>query len=391
VITGTLVQASNELWHFGLVFIVIFVFFSSISNAMFGDAREEFADVPAAMFTQFQILLGRVPADFQLDDRLTIFVTVSMLLQFFLLLHFLMAILIQGFLQVRKDIANNESGSNEFFTDLILTYRANVQGYIEKWPTRKHAIYFLRKTKATAIAKRHFRRQDPEVVGADHAGVDAMFSFYSNMEALRAEPPKFNTRLKSVFEVAQTVWQKHLADMDKSTTDVHSLDAANMSPFAKVTSAFHKMTDPESPTKAGSKEFSGSSRGLPKLSDSWVKSRGPRGNSSPVYGPIAGLEAVPSQDPADIKSSTPPKVSSIPLKPHRSPFGVSLSAELVTLPQGSEESVVVEVPGWSDENSSSKLASATPTENFKELERRLIGDAEPESGKKPQEEEAWHL
>ena len=100
MLTGTIVRGLDDLAHFGILFIVIFVFFSVMSTWVFGNTRQDFGSLESSMKSLFEQLLGVLPEDFQNDEFLICYVIVSNIVFYFLMLNFVLAIVVEAYMKV---------------------------------------------------------------------------------------------------------------------------------------------------------------------------------------------------------------------------------------------------------------------------------------------------
>lgn len=55
VLTGTLLHGAGDLWHFTILFLIVFSFFAATAVWLFGSSRLDFSSLDVAMYTQFQV------------------------------------------------------------------------------------------------------------------------------------------------------------------------------------------------------------------------------------------------------------------------------------------------------------------------------------------------
>lgn len=201
VLTGTLIKSLNDLWHFTILFMLVFICFALAANLIFGD-RGDFADLETSMQTQFLILLGELPDSYTQDDRMITYVVLTNVVMFLLMLNFLLAIIVEGYTQVRQDILENES-ENEFCHDVVLSIYGEIMGAIQGWPQKRDVAFVLRHyVGSRKISPLHMLRQ-----GWDY-GVVRMFKHYHNMPDLACSPPAWlrpETKYEKALKTIQSV------------------------------------------------------------------------------------------------------------------------------------------------------------------------------------------
>lgn len=74
--------------------MIVFVFSSLVSTWAFSDLDQYFGTLKTSMKTQFEMLLGGLPDDFEKNWTLVIYVALTNVVMFFLMLNFLLAIVV---------------------------------------------------------------------------------------------------------------------------------------------------------------------------------------------------------------------------------------------------------------------------------------------------------
>mmetsp|Transcript_43840 Transcript_43840/g.87883 ORF Transcript_43840/g.87883 Transcript_43840/m.87883 type:complete len:445 (+) Transcript_43840:3-1337(+) len=186
VLIGSMYHAVNDLYHFALLMVVVFVFFAFTANWMFGASRTEFRDLQASLLAMFEVLMGRLPKGFEEDVHMTVMMVLCVITLFFFLRHFLLAIIMQGYLKLRREVEDNKCAQG-FGTDVLLTLRSFIKEKVEGWPSRKRLAYILRhKLAAARINQRFVRIHLPDV---SRKQLQSIFDHYHAMPALRCPPP----------------------------------------------------------------------------------------------------------------------------------------------------------------------------------------------------------
>mmetsp|Transcript_58464 Transcript_58464/g.137275 ORF Transcript_58464/g.137275 Transcript_58464/m.137275 type:complete len:1840 (+) Transcript_58464:176-5695(+) len=186
VLVGTLYHAMTDLWHFAMLLVVVFFFFSFTAKWMFSKDRDDFRDLRASMKTQFEVLMGRTPKDFETETKLTVFICFTVVVQFFLMRHFLLAIIMQGYLKLRREVEENEA-ERGFIEDVIWTFDAWLRSKLGRWPSRRRVTYILRKKiGAKRVCFIHLKLQMPDVSTDRLLG---FWNYYTRMSWIRCDPP----------------------------------------------------------------------------------------------------------------------------------------------------------------------------------------------------------
>ena len=82
-------QGIDDIIHFAILFILVFVTFAWTGTWAFGDVREEFANLQRGVTTQFGMLNGEFPDGFDKGPKLITYVMLAFVVQFLLMLNFM--------------------------------------------------------------------------------------------------------------------------------------------------------------------------------------------------------------------------------------------------------------------------------------------------------------
>jgi len=105
VVTATLVEAANDLFHFFIVFLSVFSCMTLMSVQMFGQDLEEFLTFPRALHTSFRMMFG--DWDWEAMEKINPVYAAGwfvafMLVNYLILLNMLVAIMIDNYMKVKK-------------------------------------------------------------------------------------------------------------------------------------------------------------------------------------------------------------------------------------------------------------------------------------------------
>jgi len=157
LLTGTIAHGLGDLYHFAILFLLVFLLNSLVAHWAFGGTFKEFKDVRTAMKNQLQILLGNLPADFDQHFLMIVYVTSTAILMFFLMLNFLLAIVVEAYTKVRQDIESIEV-ENEIVTDISLTFKHRFQRTWYRWTSTQQMLSVLQRNVATrSVNAEHLR------------------------------------------------------------------------------------------------------------------------------------------------------------------------------------------------------------------------------------------
>merc|ERR1740129_246999 len=154
VLTETIRKALVHLLHFFFLFGAIFASLAFVAFWMLGEQLRPFQSFGNSMETQARMMFGEfIYADgaHHLSDSFTamywVYACSFMLIVFFLLLNFFLAIIVDAFIKV-KGMQENESTPmvlHDLFYDLLIVARLNLRWRMRRWPPRGEFLELLRK------------------------------------------------------------------------------------------------------------------------------------------------------------------------------------------------------------------------------------------------------
>eukprot|EP00930_Biecheleria_cincta_P025362 TRINITY_DN18068_c1_g1_i1.p1 TRINITY_DN18068_c1_g1~~TRINITY_DN18068_c1_g1_i1.p1 ORF type:complete len:832 (-),score=112.47 TRINITY_DN18068_c1_g1_i1:560-3016(-) len=132
MLVNTFLKGLDDLWHFLLLFLLMFSAFGLLARALFGTLRREFYTLTSTFVVQFHMMLGSIPDGFGLDAEQTIYILLFVFTMYFFVVNFLLAIIVEAYLEVKKEVQVSEVEQG-FFTDvkdmLILMYMRARYGF----------------------------------------------------------------------------------------------------------------------------------------------------------------------------------------------------------------------------------------------------------------------
>mmetsp|Transcript_924 Transcript_924/g.2032 ORF Transcript_924/g.2032 Transcript_924/m.2032 type:complete len:1682 (-) Transcript_924:65-5110(-) len=185
VLTGTIMKGLDDMCHFGLLFLLVFVTFSYTAFWMFGGDNRAFKDLGTSMTTQFDILLGALPEDFRDDVRMIAYVVFTNVVMFFLMLNFLLAIVVESYLKVREQIEANEA-ENTIVEDVAITFHHWIKSRYVGWPSlRKLQRIVEKKISSNAVSVHNL-----VVMGVPQKQASNIIYTYNRLDCLQHREPK---------------------------------------------------------------------------------------------------------------------------------------------------------------------------------------------------------
>eukprot|EP00746_Dinoflagellata_sp_MGD_P018519 gnl/MRDRNA2_/MRDRNA2_14293_c0_seq1.p1 gnl/MRDRNA2_/MRDRNA2_14293_c0~~gnl/MRDRNA2_/MRDRNA2_14293_c0_seq1.p1 ORF type:complete len:1101 (-),score=208.54 gnl/MRDRNA2_/MRDRNA2_14293_c0_seq1:43-3345(-) len=136
VLVNTLLKGADDLFHFFLLVLIIFIFFALAGMAQFGSSKAEFADFSSTLVFLLNCMLGAIPEYFGTEGELrsTLYVFFFLMVAFFLCLNFLLGIIVDAFSAVKQDNVDLECESN-FVSDLGASLQVYLTGIRHGWPS----------------------------------------------------------------------------------------------------------------------------------------------------------------------------------------------------------------------------------------------------------------
>jgi hypothetical protein len=142
LLTGTITEALDNLWHTLILLFMIMVGFAAIATWRFGNTRSDFSSLMRALELEFHMMVGELPDEWTETTELKVYVLLYMVVVFLLVLNFLLAIIVEGYMSV-VDTINACEVEQEFFTDIFGTLYSMIKGRLSGWPRRKKLGLFL--------------------------------------------------------------------------------------------------------------------------------------------------------------------------------------------------------------------------------------------------------
>lgn len=143
LVTSTIQAGLDDLKHFGIVFLIIYVCFALLATWTFGAAREEFGTIESSLLAQLDLMLGGLPDGWAEESwQMILYVICNLIVIFFLLLNFLLSIIVDAYM-VYKEKVKEDQFEMAFFTDLLLTAWAWCQSKRWKWPSYVQWAHWL--------------------------------------------------------------------------------------------------------------------------------------------------------------------------------------------------------------------------------------------------------
>jgi len=149
VIARTITYAADDMFHFMLVFIFVFAIFAWLAFWSFGPDKEPFQTYLVSLNSCFQMLVGEYPWTDEWTESWTqkVWWMAYTFLVFFVSVNVLLAIIIEAFLRVTKQIKETNASANVLL-DLGFLAVLKVVRIANRWPN--HTL-LLRHCKVTEL------------------------------------------------------------------------------------------------------------------------------------------------------------------------------------------------------------------------------------------------
>jgi len=150
LITSTLTRAGSDMVHFFLLFFLVLWGFAIIGSWRFGNSRADMRDAFTAMKTQIDAILGPPGAlpifgDASEDYSYLIFVVLLHFVNFFFLVNFFLAIVVDAFTKTVRSLEDNDT-EMDIISDTCEQIYTTTKSWCLWWPDSKKIVYELKRT-----------------------------------------------------------------------------------------------------------------------------------------------------------------------------------------------------------------------------------------------------
>jgi hypothetical protein len=137
LLVSTVAECYDDLFHFLLLWAIIYFSFGIMATIIFGAKYEAFKDTTTTVgITQLDMMIGGleyVPEDFAADTLLMIYISCFFMVLFFFMLNFMLSIVVEAYLRVKRAIEDQETEQN-FIMDMASVLHLMVRSKVDKWP-----------------------------------------------------------------------------------------------------------------------------------------------------------------------------------------------------------------------------------------------------------------
>jgi len=208
LITNTLREAFSDMVHFFILFFMVLWGLALIASWRFGDKRSQFRDTFAAMRTQFDAVVsppGELPFYTESDNdfEYLIFAIIVHVVNFFFLINFFLAIVVNAYTKVTEDLEActvEQSIFEDFWAMIhkrILQFKSG-----SKWPKEARIVAFLEKATNESVIT--VDGLFPECFPTKESA-ESYFSYYSSFSFLVTQASKKEVTLEDVHSAQRLV------------------------------------------------------------------------------------------------------------------------------------------------------------------------------------------
>jgi len=210
VLTSTVAKCMNNLVHFALLFLVILMMLAFMAHWMLGDYIREFGSYDTAMYSQMRMFFGEFIKADDADDlhgiklaMYWVYAWTFMLVIWLLLLNFLLAIIVDAFVEV-KDNFKNKKYMSDVVRDCIGVSYTSLLAIKRRWPANKRLVEYFQfvvdsaeDKNAPAWVRRITKIQSED--DGDNEKEDEDFPTCTPKELMKAFPELKSTQALSTF------------------------------------------------------------------------------------------------------------------------------------------------------------------------------------------------
>jgi hypothetical protein len=214
LLTGTIGYAAETLVHAFLVAALVLAMFAFVGAWRYGQDRGDFMDVSVAIVTELSVMFSSDPPDGwgeTKDGEFMFFIFIYLLFMFILVLNFCMAIIVDAYVKVVKDIEDCKVEQN-FWEDAYATMIVHLRRRQLGWPSQTALGHKLADHKAKlSIGYSDLVRTE---LFAGHKAIVSFLDYYSRYDFMEPERvTKYGRAAKTLEEKVALSVEKRMADL----------------------------------------------------------------------------------------------------------------------------------------------------------------------------------
>jgi hypothetical protein len=174
LLSHTVVAASDNIFHFSLVFTFLCALLAWLACWSFGPDKDLFSTLQYALFTQLKMIMGEFPFDDPWKETFLerMWYVCYAVLIFFLAVNIFLAIIVEAFVLVKRRLAEEVVVERSMLVDFIGLARYRLLGPSLNWPCRLAVARHLH-------TNRHFK----DLVTSKELKYSKFLNFKSTLEA----------------------------------------------------------------------------------------------------------------------------------------------------------------------------------------------------------------
>jgi len=152
---NTISKGLDGLSHFAILFTLVFLLFSTVSWWSFADNYDDFKDFSSAMTTQFSLFIFTLPPAIEFAFKhpsqnypLVIYAVFSIVVESFLMCNFLIAIVLEAFIESQAEYKLCDVELS-VFEDAAIIMKIKCSEVFEWWPSKRRLMCMLTNQIAT--------------------------------------------------------------------------------------------------------------------------------------------------------------------------------------------------------------------------------------------------
>jgi hypothetical protein len=201
----TVTNGLDDFWHFFILFSIVYCGFACHAVVQFGGYAIEFKDFKTAFMTQWVMMQGSIPEEGLSETPFTFifYVLFFHVVVFFLMINFLLAIIVEAFLECKQGAEEDETELS-FQADVVATIQAYIVGFRNGWPKRMAIVQEMDKLNTVRITDSMLADVFPKWSKQSRA---TFFKYYLSYDCCRLKPHW--ARMKGISREAQIEELEH--------------------------------------------------------------------------------------------------------------------------------------------------------------------------------------
>jgi len=192
----------DDIIHFVLLFVLVTFGYMVLGMAQFGHFRSEFQDFDSAFRTLWDMQLGSMlgggairSSQWSTDPLLWLYQMTYMVLNFFIMFNFVIAIIVEAYMQVKNEVMEDDT-EQAIWTDTVCAMQYALLGQLKRYPQQAHIVGTLELCRKENIDYGIVRHLFPE--WRDRRSIISWLEYYSQYDFLA---PRYSAEKKEGTEL----------------------------------------------------------------------------------------------------------------------------------------------------------------------------------------------